>query len=353
MLSVRLHGPRDLRVEEIPEPDSPGPGEVLLAVRAVGICGSDLHTYRDARIGDTLVQEPLILGHEFAGVVELAGPDAVDGLGQLLRPGIRVAVDPAQPCGRCEMCEDGNPNLCLHLHFCGHPPDNGALRERILVPARTCFPVPDQIDDAAAAMLEPLGVAIHAVNLSRLRVKDSVSIHGAGPIGLLLLQIAKLAGAEPLYVSENLPWRLWLAARLGATPIDQSGGPPAGQIHNKTQGRGVDVAFECGWAGTLVQEAAEAVRYGGRVVLVGIPEDDRLTLKHSTARRKGLTLVVSRRMKHTFPWAMELVERGRVDVQSLISHRYPLARAPEAFALNEKYQNEVVKVIVEVGSGHP
>jgi L-iditol 2-dehydrogenase len=348
MLAVRLHGPRDLRVEQMPDPGSPGVGEVRLRVKTVGICGSDLHTYREARIGETAVNEPLILGHEFAGVVEEVGPDALDGTGQPLKAGMRIAVDPAQPCGRCEMCERGHPNLCLHLHFCGHPPDQGALRERMVVPARTCFPVPEEIDDASATMLEPLGVAIHAVNLSRIHVRDSVSIHGAGPIGLLILQIAKLAGAQPIFVNERLPWRLWLAARLGAIPLDPTAGPASRQVIEKTHGRGVDVALEAGWAGELVQVAGESVRNGGRVILVGIPSDDRLTLSHSTARRKGLTLVLARRMKHTYPWAIELVEKDRVDVKSLVSHRFPLERAPEAFALNERYEDEVVKVIIEI-----
>jgi L-iditol 2-dehydrogenase len=348
MLAVRLHGPRDLRVDEIPDPGPPGQGEVRVRVKAVGVCGSDLHTYREARLGDSVVREPLILGHEFAGVVEEVGPGAVDGVGQRLDPGARVAVDPAQPCGSCEMCARGHPNLCLHLHFCGLYPDHGALCEHMIVPARTCFPVPNVVDDASAAMLEPLGVAIHAVNLSHLQVRDSVSIHGAGPIGLMILQIAKLAGAKTMYVSERLPWRLWLAARLGAVPLDPGGGTAAEQVMAKTRGRGVDVAFEVGWAGELVQEAADSARHGGRLVLVGIPPDDRLSVNHSTVRRKGLTLVLSRRMKNTYPWAIELVEKDRVDVRSLVSHRFPLERATEAFALNDRYEDDVVKVIVEI-----
>ena len=349
MRSIRLYGPRDLRPDDIPDPGPPGEGEVLLRVRSVGICGSDLHTYCDGRIGETDVKSPLVLGHEFSGVVERVGPGALDGGGELLDEGMRVAVDPAQPCTRCEMCQRGHPNLCVRLHFCGLFPDDGALREQMIVPSRTCFPIPEPIDDDAGALLEPLGIAIHAGNLSRLKVEDAVSVHGAGPIGLLIVQVAKLAGAHPIFAVEKLPWRLALAERFGAIPIDPAAGPPAIQIQKATRGRGVDVAFESGWAEDLVQESAETARPGGRVILVGIPADDRCSLKHSTARRKGLTFLFSRRMKHTYPWSIELVEKARVDVHSLISHRFPLEKAPEAFAINADYTQNVVKVMIHLG----
>ena len=346
MLAVRLHGPRDLRVDQIPDPGQPGQGEVRLRVTAVGICGSDLHSYRDPKPLIGIQKDPLIPGHEFAGVIDEVGPDARDGAGRVLKPGLRVAVDPAQSCGQCEMCARGHPNLCLHLHFCSQFPDHGALRERMIVPSNTCFALADDIDDASAAMLEPLGVAIHAVNLSHLKAQDTVSIHGAGPIGLLIVQVARCRGAGPVFVSERLPWRLKLAEQLGAVPLDPAAGPPAEQVMKLTRGRGVDVAIEAGWAGDLVQEAADSVRLGARVVLVGIPQDDLLTLGHATARRKGLTLVLCRRMKHTYPEACGLVSGNSVDVRSIVSHRFPLEQTPEAFALNDRYDKDVVKIII-------
>jgi L-iditol 2-dehydrogenase len=347
MLAARLHGPADLRVEQIPHPGPPGPGQALLRVTAVGVCGSDLHTYQDARIGDTALQAPLILGHEFAGVVEAVGPDALDGHFQPLHTGARVAADPAQPCGRCEMCEQGHPNLCWRLHFCGLYPDAGSLCQWMHVPARTCFPMPDAIDDAGAALLEPLGVAIHAADLARIRVANSVAILGAGPIGLLILQIVRLAGADPIFVSDRLLWRLELAQRFGAIPINYDTIDPVRAVRDATAGRGVDVAIEAAWSDHSVQQAAEMARMGGRLVLVGIPGDDRLALKHSTARRKGLTIRLSRRMQHAYPRAIRLAERGYVDLHSLISHHFPLERTPEAFALNVAYQDWVVKIIID------
>ncbi len=348
MTAAQLHGPKDLRINQVPHPGAPGPDQVLLRVTAVGICGSDLHTYQDARIGDTALQAPLTLGHEFAGIVDEIGPgEGLDGEFHPLKPGMRVAVDPAQPCGRCEMCEQGHPNLCHRLHFCGLYPDPGSLSQWMHVPAHTCFPVPDSIDDAGAALLEPLGVAIHATDLAKLHVADSVVILGAGSIGLCILQTVRASGATPIYVVDQFPWRLAVAEELGGIPINFREENPVAAVRKATGGRGVDVAIEAAWADHSIQWSAEMARLGGRLVLVGIPGDNRLEMNHATARRKGLTIRMARRMKHVYPRAIKLVESGAVNLDGLISHRFPLAQAAEAFALNDAYQDQVVKVIID------
>ena len=347
MIAIRLHGAKDLRVDNVADPPEPGRGEALVRVTAAGICGSDLHTYQDGRIGDTKVTQPLVLGHEFAAEVLKAGAEALDGTGHALLPGLRVAVDPARACGRCEQCEQGNPNLCLHLKFCGLFPHDGCYRERMTVTARQCFPLPESIDDAGGVLLEPLGVALHATDLSHVRPGDSVVILGAGPIGLLILQTVLLAGAGQVFITDRLPWRLDLARHLGGIVIDSNSVNPVAVLMEKTNGRGVDVAIEAAWADETVQQAVDMARYGGRVTLVGIPADDRLAMSHSPARRKGLTLRFCRRMKHTYPRAIQLVDAGRIDVRCLISHRFPLAKTSEAFSLNTTYGDRVVKVILE------
>lgn len=315
----------------------------MIRVDAAGICGSDLHTYLDGKIGDTVIHAPLVLGHEFAGTVELVGKPSG---GNELAPGMIVAVDPAQPCGTCELCRRGHPNLCTNLHFCGLSPDHGCLCERIVVPESTCFPLPEELDAEAGAMLEPLGVALHAVRLSKGERGDSAAIIGAGPIGLLILQAARLAGMDPIFVVEQLPWRLKLAEHLGGIPVDSARTDARQEIIIPTLGRGVDVVFEAAWADTTIQLAAEIARYGGRLVLVGIPREDTLTLQHSVARRKGLTVMLSRRMKHTYPRAISLVKDGQIDVRSLISHRFTLGETPAAFALDADYRENVVKTMV-------
>ena len=349
MLAVRLHGPRDLRVDRIPHPGAPGPDQVLLRITAVGICGSDLHTYQDARIGDTVLEAPLTIGHEFAGVVEEIGPgEGLDGEFNPLTVGARVAVDPAQPCGRCDMCEQGHPNLCHRMHFCGLYPDHGSLCQWMHMPANTCFPLPDSIDDAGGALLEPLGVAIHATDLAKLHVADSVAILGAGSIGLFTLQTVRASGADPIFVVDQFPWRLALAEESGGIAINFREQDPVEAVQRATEGRGVDVAIEAAWADHSIHQAAAMARLGGRLVLVGIPGDDNFQLTHSTARRKGLTIRMSRRMKHVYPRAIKLAQSGAVNLNSLISHRFPLEKTPEAFAINEVYQDGVVKVIIDV-----
>ncbi len=350
MVGARLHGPRDLRVERLPAPSHPGTEQVLLRTSMTSICGSDLHTYLDGYVGDTALEAPLVLGHEFSGIVEEVGPDGRDGNDQPLRPGQRVAVDPASPCFRCEFCEKGHPNLCRRLHFCGLYPDDGSLQEWMLMPARCCFPLPDKLDDIEGALLEPLGIALHALDLARPKVGESVAILGAGPIGLLILRLAALSGAHPLVVTDPHGWRLDFARRWGAdltVPVKTV--DPVKAVMDLTRNRGVDVVIEAAWGAETVEQSAEMASLGGRVVLVGIPREDRLEVRASAARRKGLTIKLSRRMKHTYPRAISLALRGQVDLMGLVTHRFSLPQAPEAFALNADYRDKVIKVVIETG----
>jgi L-iditol 2-dehydrogenase len=317
MKTARLHSAGDVRLHDEPVP-APGAGESLVRVTAVGLCGSDLHWFTESGIGDARLAKPLVLGHEFAGVTEA---------------GQRVAVDPAVPCGQCEYCLTGDPNLCLHLHFAGHGADDGALREKLAWPTRCLFPIPDSLSDADGAMLEPLGVALHALDLGGVQPGSRVGVFGCGPIGLLVLQLARIGGATDVFVTEPLAHRLEVAQRLG------------GRVWKP--GQEVDIAFECAGENEAVEDAIAAARPGGRVVLVGIPADDRISFTASTARRKGLVIKLSRRMKHTYPRAIRLVESGLVDVRTLVTHRFPLEKTAEAFAVAQR--REGLKIIVEPG----
>jgi len=341
--AARLHGPRDLRLEEIPRPELRA-GELLIRVRAVGICGSDVHYYLDGGIGTERVTEPHVLGHEFAGEIVALGP-GVEGP----PVGTRVAVDPAIPCGRCEFCLEGNPNVCPQIRFRSTPPAGGSMCEFVAHPASLVFPLPERLDFADGAMLEPLGVAIHSVDLGKLRPGDTVAVLGCGPIGLLIIQVARLAGARAVYATDLIPERLAMAERLGANAVLQAEeADPVAWADELTGGRGLDVVFEAAWAAETVAQAMDMAKPGGRVVLVGIPSEDRLTFPASVARRKGLTIKLVRRMKHTYPRAMALVEQGLVDVRSLITHRFPLAAAREAFELVAARADGVIKALLEL-----
>jgi len=290
-------------------------------VSAVGLCGSDLHWFTEGGIGDAQLVHPLVLGHEFAGVVQGGGQD-----------GRRVAVDPARPCGACEQCMEGNRNLCPSVRFAGHGRDDGALREYLVWPTALLHPVPDALSDADAAMLEPLGVALHAHDLGKTRAGGMVAVIGCGPIGLCLVQLARAAGARQVVAVEPLRHRREAAAAMGADVVLDAGAADlTAALSQATSGRGVDVAFEAAGNDAAVGLAVAAARPGGRVVLTGIPAQDTITFPASVARRKGLTIKLSRRMKDTYPRATRLVTGGLVDVSSIVSHTFPLARAEEAF----------------------
>ncbi|WP_182111391.1 MULTISPECIES: zinc-binding dehydrogenase [unclassified Actinotalea] len=336
MRAARLHGVGDLRIDEVDEP-VPGEGESLVRVTAVGLCGSDLHWFADGGIGDATLSEPLVLGHELAGVVE-GGP----------HHGRRVALDPADPCGRCEQCLAGNRNLCPTVRFAGHGRNDGGLRELMAWPTELLHTVPDELSDADAAMLEPLGVALHAVDLGGARLGATVVVVGCGPIGLCALQLARLAGAERVVAVEPLAHRREAAARLGADVVlDPSHPGVLDALADATAGRGGDVVLEIAGNDDAVALAVHAAGPGATVVLAGIPDADSTCFPASAARRKGLTLKLSRRMKEMYPRTIALVTSGRVDVASLVSDTYPLGRAADAF--RAAHAREGLKVVVAPG----
>jgi L-iditol 2-dehydrogenase len=326
---ARLYGVRDVRLDEEPAPVAAA-GSSLVRVTAVGLCGSDLHWYAEAGIGDAVLGRPLVLGHEFAGVIS-GGP----------RDGERVAVDPAMPCEHCATCRTGHRNLCPTVRFAGHGDVDGALREYLTWPTRLLVPLPSELSDVDGALLEPLGVALHAVGLAKLRPGLTVAVLGCGPIGLLLIQLARAAGAAAVLATDPLAHRRAAAERAGADVVRDPAGPmaaigaAAAELARVALGPaaapGVDVAFEVAGTDDAVHAAMVAARPGGKVLLVGIPDGDTTTFPASVARRKGLTVLLSRRMDDTYPRAIRLVRRGAVDLAGLVSACYPLAETDAAF----------------------
>jgi L-iditol 2-dehydrogenase len=335
MQVARVHGAGDLRLHEEPVP-TPDSGEVLVRVTAVGVCGSDVHWWKEGSIGSDRIVKPLVLGHECAGVIE-SGP----------RSGTRVAIDPACPCGRCEFCQEGNPNLCSALRFAGHAPHDGALRQYISWPEPCLIPLPDSMTDVEGVMLEPLGVAMYSVDRGNVKPGMSVGVFGCGAIGLSVIQVARAAGATRIFAADlpGVPHRIKAAGSFGAEVFIADGGREAKSILKATGGRGVDVAFEAAGDPGAVEAAMAAVKPGGQAVLIGIPLEDRTAFTTSTARRKDLTIRVLHRMKHTYPRAIQLVQSGRADVRSLVTHHFPLAEITRAYSCAER--REAIKVVVD------
>jgi L-iditol 2-dehydrogenase len=305
-------------------------------VTAVGVCGSDLHWYADGGIGDANLDRPLVLGHEFAGVIR-GGP----------RDGRRVAVDPAVPCEACDVCRAGHQNLCPSVDFAGHGHTDGALREFLAWPTELLHPLPTAVSDIDGALLEPLGVALHAVGLGHLRPGTTVGVFGCGPIGLLLVRLARLAGAGLVLAADPLAHRRDAAVAYGADLVwdPTEGVDDLQSVVADVAGLGLDVAFEVAGVDEAIDAALIAARPGARVVLVGIPSGDRSSFAASVARRKGLTLLLSRRMNAIYPRAIRLVERGSVDLGPLVTARFPLTEAGAAFA--DATARTGLKVVIE------
>jgi L-iditol 2-dehydrogenase len=323
--AARLHAVGDIRVGEEPTPAT-GAGMSLVRVTAVGICGSDLHWWDDGAIGDAGLGHPLVLGHEGAGVIA-AGP----------RRGERVAIDPAIPCETCRACRDGYRNLCYRIRFAGHGETDGMMRELMAWPSARLHPLPDSVSDAAGALLEPLGVAVHSVDLGHLPFGGTASVIGCGPIGLLLIGVLKAAGARSVLAVEPLAHRREAAGRFGADEVAEPGTGLASY--------GADVAFEAAGTDEAVGLAMESVRPGGRVVLAGIPGDDTIRFGASAARRKGLTIAMVRRMNEVYPRAISLAARGVVDLDSLVTTRAGLGEAGAAFGYAARRTG--LKVMIE------
>ncbi len=318
MEALRLHGAGDIRLHTESEP-VPAPGEELVQMTAVGLCGSDLHWYEEGGIGVDRVEDPFVLGHEMGGVIASGE-----------RHGERVVIEPAKPCGRCDVCLAGHNNLCQHVEFCGHYPTPGGLSTFIAWPQRLLIPVPDTIEGDEVALLEPLGIALHALDLSHFQAGMTAGVYGCGPIGLMVIRVLRAAGAGSIQASDPLPHRLDAARRSGADDVRlaEVDGQPDG-----VDGWGpVDVAFEAAGEDAAIETALRAVRPGGRAIIVGIPPQDRSSFGASLAREKGLTIVMSRRMKqHHMHRAIDLVDRGVIDLGDMITSRFPISRGPAAF----------------------
>ncbi|MFD0385669.1 NAD(P)-dependent alcohol dehydrogenase [Streptomyces stramineus] len=262
MRAAVLHAPEELRIEERPVP-VPGPGQVLVRVEAVGICGSDVHYYRHGRIGDFVVRAPMVLGHEPGGTVVALGPGTVRH-----RPGQLVSIEPGVPCGRCAQCRSGRYNLCPGVSFYATPPVDGALCEYVAVDEDFAHPVPEPLTAETAALLEPLSVGVWACRKARVTPGSRVLVTGAGPIGLVAAQAARAFGATEVVVTDVAPHRLDLAGRLGATTtVDVSTTPLA------DTGFEPDILLECSGVPAVADEAIRAVGRAGRAVLVGMGGD--------------------------------------------------------------------------------
>jgi L-iditol 2-dehydrogenase len=344
MKAAFLTGLRRLEVRQAPEPGIDRPGDVLLRIHTVGVCGSDMHYYRTGRIGVQIVEYPWIVGHECAGTVVRVGA-AVEHL----KPGDRVVVDPLAWCGACDQCRSGRRHTCRNQAFLGCPGQApGSMAEHLVWPGASCFRIPDSMTMVQASLIEPFTIGLYAQRLAGALGGKQVGILGAGPIGLCVLLAVKLAARCTAYVTDLLDNRLELARAFGA---DWTGNASCLDIPvdvGKRVPDGLDCVFECAGRQETLDQGVDLLKPGGSLVLVGIPPDNRVSFDMNHLRRKELTLQNVRRQNECVQPAIKMVAAGQPRLDPLATHHFPIEEAQEAFELVDAYRDGVIKAIVHV-----
>ncbi|MBV1700270.1 MAG: L-idonate 5-dehydrogenase [Hyphomicrobiales bacterium] len=325
-----LHKAGDLRVEER-EVGEVGPDQVLLHVGAGGLCGSDIHYFWDGGIGAIRVSEPIILGHEAAGTVEAVGVNV-----RTVKPGDRVAIDPSRPCGTCRFCLEGMMNQCENMDFHGSamrkPHSQGLFRNRIVVAERQCLPVGDKVSLAEAACMEPLSVALHAVNQAGSLMGRRVLVTGSGPIGALTVAAARYAGAQEIIATDIADAPLKTAIRMGATQTINSAKQPDRLATGFSAHKGwFDVAFECTGVGPVLPSLFPVVRPGGTIVQVGVMGETSIPVNALVG--KEISLRGTHRANTEYALAAALIRDRRIDVTPILTATLPMEQAAKAFEL--------------------
>jgi L-iditol 2-dehydrogenase len=327
-----LRGVGDVAVEERPIPEA-APGEVLVRIGSVGVCGSDVHYYEHGRIGPYVVDHPLVLGHEAGGEIVDLGP-GVDSL----VPGQRVSLEPGVPCRSCPQCLAGRYNLCADVKFFATPPYDGAFCEYVAMPAAFAHPVPESISDDSAGLLEPLSVAVWGCRRGRVTAGSRVLVTGAGPIGLVCAQAARAFGATEIVVTDINPHRLGLAQQMGATALDVSQTPVG------ASGFEPDVLLECSGNPRATLEAIRTVARAGHVVLIGMGGDE-LPIPLPYVQDHELVVTGAFRYANTWPTAIALAASGLVELDRLVTGHFALEEVERALTAPRSDQTTVKAII--------
>lgn len=341
-----LKSPREFGVEEASVPE-PGPGETLVRIRRVGICGSDLHLFRQGRLGGVEAGSSHVIGHECTGRVEAVGPDVDPDL-----EGTRVSVEPAIPCGECRWCRTGLYNVCPHGDFIGVPPTLGALQDYMVHPAHCLHPLPDDLSDEAAVVLEPMAIALHALNLSKVKTGQSIAVLGTGCVGTCVLALLNLYKGTHVVAADLEDDRLERAKELGADATVNATGlddeEAAERVLEELPEQGAELVFECCGEDQTLWNMCEVAAPLGHVMVVGSNHADEVDFASSASRRRGLTLRFVRRSLHTLEPAMELAQEGHLDLEDLATHVFPADKMQEAFETADQRKDGVLKAIVDM-----
>jgi L-iditol 2-dehydrogenase len=344
MKSMVLTGIRKMEMIEVPTPEIKKEDDVLIKMKAIGVCGSDIHYYVSGKIGSQVVQYPFPVGHEGSGEVVEVGSAVTR-----VKPGDRIAIEPAMPCWKCDQCLAGRPHTCRKLTFLGCPGQaDGCLSEYIVMPETSCFPVSEKMSYDQAAISEPLAIGVYAVRLANMDLKGKkVGILGFGPIGLSVLLPAKHKGAEEIYVTDKLEHRLAIAKKAGAV---WTGNPDKDDVVGGIKEQVpelLDVVFECCGQQEAIDNAIDMLKPGGQLLIIGIPEFDRWSFPVDKCRHKEITIKNVRRQNHSLEETLELLESGGIDISLMPTHRYTFDQTKEAFDLVAAYGDGVMKAMID------
>jgi L-iditol 2-dehydrogenase len=344
MRTVKLTGIRQMNVIEVPDPQIINSSDVLIKMTTIGVCGSDMHYYTTGRIGDQVVTYPFTIGHEGAGVVEKIGNDVT-----MVKPGDRIAIDPAMPCGQCDQCKVGRPHTCRKLLFLGCPGQvEGCLSEYLVMPETSCFPITGKLTLLEAALSEPLSIGVYAVKLSKMKPRLNVGILGCGPIGLSVLAALSVNKPGNIYVTDKLDYRLDFAKLSGAM---WTGNPNKSDITKDIatlQPLLLDIVYECCGQQDAIDQAITLLKPGGQLVIVGIPETDSISFKINELRRKEICIQNVRRQNESVHDSLALLSSGLINVKPWATHRFKLNETQQAFDLVANYSDNVIKAMIEI-----
>ncbi|MEI7526435.1 MAG: alcohol dehydrogenase catalytic domain-containing protein [Mariniphaga sp.] len=343
MKAMVLTGIRAMEMQNLPMPKIQNDNEVLIKMKVVGICGSDVHYYSLGKIGSQIVTYPFPVGHEGAGEVIRVGNSVTR-----VKPGDRIAIEPAMPCGECDQCQDNRPHTCRKLRFLGCPGQaDGCLSEYIVMPETSCFRIAETMTYTEAAISEPLAIGVYAVNQSIPVKGATVGIFGFGPIGMSVILPAIAKGAGKIYVTDLIEERLTIAKECGAT---WTGNAAKGDIVEqiiKEEPLLLDVIFECCGKQEAMDQAIELLKPGGKLMIIGIPEFDRWSFSVDKMRHKEICIQSVRRQNHSVEEALELMETNAVNVGKMATHRFPFDRTKEGFDLVTGYNDGVMKAMID------
>lgn len=342
MKAMILTGLNKIEIIEKTVPEISKPDDVLIKMKSVGICGSDIHYYREGKIGSQIVTYPFTIGHEGAGIIEKIGKEVTN-----VRPADRVAVDPAMPCFSCDQCKAGRFHTCKKLKFLGCPGQaEGCLSEYLIMPSTSCFLLNKNISLDQGALSEPLAIGVYASKLSIPLKQAKVGIVGSGPIGISVLLAASYFGAGKIYMTDKIDERLLLASEMGA---HWTGNPDKTDIIQEIMEKEpflLDVVFECCGKQEAVDQAIRLLKPGGKLMMIGIPSFNRWSFDVDELRRKEICIQNVRRQNESVETTLKLICEGSIKPDKMQTHTFKFEQIKEAFEMVASYKDGVMKAMI-------